>query len=221
MLRIFPLKQSLQIDFSHFSQNVEVFLKEGFPLAFFLYQQNTQHFLVAYLHFGKCFPSIEDHSLAMVAVRWKGEYFQSILCQAKVVSFREWGSAEINYHRVKSVQIRSFSWSVFSRIFPTLYSVRMRENTDQKKLHIWTIFTLCIACVLLTKIWIYIMKYCHTIDYCKFKQSEKYFSHHFFPTFSHQFLQLKGFDDRNWYEMPTPFICLLYSEMISGLLIST
>ena len=88
-MRIFPLKQSLQIDFSHFSQNVEVFLKEGFPLAFFLYQQTTQHFLVAYLHFGKCFPSIEDHSLAMVAVRWKGEYFQSILCQAKVVSFRE------------------------------------------------------------------------------------------------------------------------------------
>ena len=50
---------------------------------------------------------------------------------------------------VKSVQIRSFFWSVFSRVrteygdllhkFP--YSVRIRENTDQKKLRIWTLFT--------------------------------------------------------------------------------
>ena len=49
----------------------------------------------------------------------------------------------------KSVQIQSFFWSVFShiqteygeiiRISP--YSVRMRENTDQKKLHIWILFT--------------------------------------------------------------------------------
>ena len=50
---------------------------------------------------------------------------------------------------VKSVQIRRFFWPVFSRI-PTKYgeirsissySVRMRENTDQKKLLIWTLFT--------------------------------------------------------------------------------
>ena len=50
---------------------------------------------------------------------------------------------------VKSVQIWTFFWSVFSRIrteygeirsiFP--YSVRIRENTDQKKLGIWTLFT--------------------------------------------------------------------------------
>ena len=53
---------------------------------------------------------------------------------------------------VKSVQIRSFFWSVFSRIWTeygeirsiSLYSVRMRENTDQKKLRIWTLFTQCI-----------------------------------------------------------------------------
>ena len=47
---------------------------------------------------------------------------------------------------VKSVQIRSFFWSVFFRI-PTEYgeilrisphSFQMRENTDQKKLRIWT-----------------------------------------------------------------------------------
>ena len=39
---------------------------------------------------------------------------------------------------VKCVQIRSFSWSVFSRI---LNLVRMRKKTDQKKLRIWTLFT--------------------------------------------------------------------------------
>ena len=51
-------------------------------------------------------------------------------------------------HYVKSVQIRSFFWSVFSCI-RTEYglntdspcSVRMRENTDQKKLRILTLFT--------------------------------------------------------------------------------
>ena len=50
---------------------------------------------------------------------------------------------------MKSIQIRSYFWSVFShirteygeirRISP--YSVRMRENTDQKQLLIWTLFT--------------------------------------------------------------------------------
>ena len=52
-------------------------------------------------------------------------------------------------HCVKSVQIRSFFWSVFSRIRTEYgeirsispYSVRMRENTDQKKFRIWTLFT--------------------------------------------------------------------------------
>ena len=39
----------------------------------------------------------------------------------------------IKYHCLKSVQIRSFS-----------YSIRMRENTDQKKLRIWAFFAQCI-----------------------------------------------------------------------------
>ena len=55
------------------------------------------------------------------------------------------------FHCVKSVQIRSFFWSVFSRSLTeygeirrfTPYFVRMRENVDQKKLHIWTLFTQC------------------------------------------------------------------------------
>ena len=52
-------------------------------------------------------------------------------------------------HCVKSVQMWSFFWSVFSRIRTEYgeilrispYSVRMQENTDQKKLRIWTLFT--------------------------------------------------------------------------------
>ena len=42
-------------------------------------------------------------------------------------------------HFVKSVQIRSFLWSLFSCKSP--YSVRIQENADQKKLRIWTLFT--------------------------------------------------------------------------------
>ena len=58
------------------------------------------------------------------------------------------GWSETMKHCMKSVQIRSFFWSVFSCIqteyretlpvFP--YSVRMRKNTNQKKLRIWTLF---------------------------------------------------------------------------------
>ena len=53
------------------------------------------------------------------------------------------------YHYMKSVQIRSNFWSVFFRIRTergriSPYSVQMRENTDQKLLRIWTLFTQCI-----------------------------------------------------------------------------
>ena len=53
-----------------------------------------------------------------------------------------------SFHCVKSVQIRNFSGPYFpafglntERFSP--YSVRMRVNTDQKKLRIWTLFTQC------------------------------------------------------------------------------
>ena len=54
-------------------------------------------------------------------------------------------------HCVKSVQIWSFFWSVFSRIraeyrdlrSKSQYSVLTRKNVDQKKLCIWTLFTQC------------------------------------------------------------------------------
>ena len=56
-------------------------------------------------------------------------------------------------HCVKSVQIRSFFWSVICRIRTEYreirsispYSFRMRENTDQKKLRTWAIFTLLMS----------------------------------------------------------------------------
>ena len=56
-----------------------------------------------------------------------------------------------NKHCVKSVQIRSFLWSLFSCICAeygylrrkSLYSVRIQENKDQKKLRIWTLFRQC------------------------------------------------------------------------------
>ena len=56
---------------------------------------------------------------------------------------------ESNY--VKSVQIRVFFWSVFYCISTeygeirsiSRYSVRIRENTDQEKLRIWTLLTQC------------------------------------------------------------------------------
>ena len=52
-------------------------------------------------------------------------------------------------HSTKSVQIRSFFWSVFFCIWTEYgyshhkspYSVQIRKNTDQKKLHIWTLFS--------------------------------------------------------------------------------
>ena len=57
----------------------------------------------------------------------------------------------LNRHCVKSVQVRSFVWSVFSRIRTAYgeilgispYSVQMWENTDQKKLRSWIHFTQC------------------------------------------------------------------------------
>ena len=59
-----------------------------------------------------------------------------------------------HYHCVKSVRLRSFFWSVFSgirtdtKISP--YSVWTWENTDQKKLRIWTHFIQCILDMMLT-----------------------------------------------------------------------
>ena len=59
--------------------------------------------------------------------------------------------SEYALHCVKSVQIRSFFWSVSSCIWTeyvklrseSLYSVQIQENTEQKKLRIWRLFIQC------------------------------------------------------------------------------
>ena len=56
----------------------------------------------------------------------------------KISSFKELLERNKS-HCVKSVQIRSFFWSLFSRIRTECispYSIRMREKKDQKKLRI-------------------------------------------------------------------------------------
>ena len=70
------------------------------------------------------------------------------------ISFKEWlesirYNACLALHCVKGVQIRSFFWSVFSRIrtehedLPrkSPHSVEIRENKNQEKLRIRTLFT--------------------------------------------------------------------------------
>ena len=64
------------------------------------------------------------------------------------------------YHCVKSVQIPSFFWSAFSRIWTEYeemqsispYSVLMREKYDSEKLRIWTLFTQCMVCIVSRKV---------------------------------------------------------------------
>ena len=66
-----------------------------------------------------------------------------------ILNIYKFHTHKTNIHCVKCVQIRSFFWSVFSRIRTEYgeirsispYSVRMRENTHQKKLRIWTLFS--------------------------------------------------------------------------------
>ena len=67
-----------------------------------------------------------------------------------MLPFQSFFGKGLNIHWVKSVRVRSFCWSVFSCIWTAygcllstfLYSVRMRESTNQKKLRIWTLSTL-------------------------------------------------------------------------------
>ena len=66
-------------------------------------------------------------------------------------------------HCVKIVQIRSLFWSVFSCTrtkhgnlrSKSPYSVQIQENTDQKKLGIWTLFTQLLAVVISEELYIF------------------------------------------------------------------
>ena len=87
---------------------------------------------------------------------WK--FLSNLACAASLKSINSSSLPKIyvvgnrvNQHGVKSVKIRSLSWSVFSRFLTEygeiqsipLYSVWMQKNMDQKKLCVWTLFTQC------------------------------------------------------------------------------
>ena len=63
----------------------------------------------------------------------------------------------IRHHDLESDQIRSFFLTAFPRIWTECggllqnspHSVQIRENTDQKKLRIWTLFVQCTEHLLL------------------------------------------------------------------------
>ena len=82
-------------------------------------------------------------NLSAYALLWSGSPQYGIIFSQSLINE--------DLHCVKCVQIRSFFWSVFSHIRTEYgeirsispYSVQMRENTDQKKLRIWTLFTQC------------------------------------------------------------------------------
>ena len=57
-----------------------------------------------------------------------------------ILAFRWNTCTNIRLSLREKCPIRSFLWSVFS-CFRTANSVRIQENTDQKKLRIWTLFT--------------------------------------------------------------------------------
>ena len=97
----------------------------------------------------------------------QGYYYEISTASFKSYNFTEWkvskygvfsgpyfpafrlNTGKYGKHRVKSIQIRSFFWSPFSRISTEYgeilcicpFCVRMRESTDQQKLRIWTFFT--------------------------------------------------------------------------------
>ena len=88
------------------------------------------------------------------------EFYQNLLLPHKMFFFlkkKGSGTSAPSFisawclHDVNSVQMWSFLWPVFSCIrtecgylhHKSQYSVRMQENTDQKKFRIWTHFTHC------------------------------------------------------------------------------
>ena len=93
-------------------------------------------------------------------IRWKKKKKKSVISFQKFLIFHVWvfqkmlkvsskHSFKCSSHCVKSVKIRSFSgpyrpnWSGLSGLRISPYSVRMRENTEHKKIRICTHFTQC------------------------------------------------------------------------------
>ena len=81
--------------------------------------------------------------------------FKELLFEGMLLNFLKWNTHStekyLPLYCVKSVQIRSFFWSVFfcirteyeDLLRKSPYSVRIQENTDHKKLRIWILFTQC------------------------------------------------------------------------------
>ena len=79
----------------------------------------------------------------IIALQW--EEISNFLFSTKNI-IKQLVTANANLrHCLKSVRIRSFFWSVFSRILLhiSLCSAWIRKNTDQKKFRNWTLFTQC------------------------------------------------------------------------------
>ena len=118
----------------------------------------------------------------------KSHFFQFLKCSLQ----------RYYMHCVKSVQIRSIFWSMFSRIRTEYgeilrispYSVRMRKDTDQKKIRIWILFTQwCLQPVIISRLSstfyvstiksclkeIWTKKYILVCHICLLKSEPKYF----------------------------------------------
>ena len=86
--------------------------------------------------------------LYFAAILWFMVYYRNrmLLCCGLWLLQKQNAAMLLFMHCVKSVQIGRFFWSVFSCIRTeygdllrkSLYSVRIQENMDQKKLRIWT-----------------------------------------------------------------------------------
>ena len=113
----------------------------------------TKHFTGVSCKFNKSFSlwnQSPDHMTAWKVSKYgviSGPYFSAFGLNMEI------------YYCVKSVQIRSYFWSVFSSESP--YSVRIQQNTDQKKLGIWT------TEILPSNIHI---PSCKSLWYCSFKE---------------------------------------------------
>ena len=87
-----------------------------------------------------------------IAILYSAVFFDNFLkfTAASARLFSEAAACQKYTQCVKSVhQMRSFFWSVSSCIWTEYgdlrsespYSIQIQENTDQKKLRIWTLFT--------------------------------------------------------------------------------
>ena len=89
------------------------------------------------------FSRLYSNIFCVIMESWKITIFWQFISQLSVQSL--WNNLRMLFtiHFVKIVQMRCFFWSIFSciRTEYSPYSVRIRENTDQKKLRISTLFT--------------------------------------------------------------------------------